>query len=201
MFFVTSLRDSQNRELGHWQARDTYCISLRNVGPFRPHPNDSDVNPLTSGEFGGTMITLVSASESVDCGNTGALRHRPALPTLYVRKPECRSSLGEKPTAEEAGRMLLGALRDPEPVAPSGLRYLNLWSISAARSLDEALDEVTGWCRAGSDRDMQALPACCSAGKATSEIRRTLWMVDWSNIPSASSRFRLRFILERASNL
>lgn len=171
------------------------------MGPFRPHPDDSDFYPLTSGEFGGTMITLVSASESVDCGNTGALLHHPALPTLYVRRPECRSSRGEKPTAEEAGRMLLGALRDPEPVAPSGLGYLNLWSIPAARSLDEALEEVTGWCRTGSDRDMQALRACCSAGKPTSETRPTLWMVDCSNIPSASSRFRLLFILDRASNL
>lgn len=147
------------------------------------------------------MITLVSASESVDCGNTGALLHHPALPALHVRNPECRSSLGEKPTAEEAGRMLLGALRDPEPVAPSGLRHLNLCSISAARSLDEALDEVTGWCRAGSDRDMQTLPACCSVGKPTSETRWTLWMVDCSNIPSVSSRFRLLFIFDRASNL
>lgn len=75
------------------------------------------------GEFGGTRFTLVSASESLDCGKTGALLHHPALLALCVRDPEGRSSLlGVKPAAEEVARMVLGALRDPEPVAPSGLR-------------------------------------------------------------------------------
>lgn len=127
---------------------------MRNLGPLRPHPDDSDFFSLTSGEFGGTRFTLVSASESEDCRNTGALRHHPALPTLHVRKPEGRSSLEEKPAAMEAARMLLGALSEPEPVAPSGLRSLNLCSTPAALSLDEAREEVTGWGSAGSDRDM-----------------------------------------------
>lgn len=72
---------------------------------------------------------------------------------LCVREQEARPALGEKQAADEAARMLLGALRDPEPVAPSGLSSLNLGS-SPTLSLDEALEEVTGWLRTGSDRDM-----------------------------------------------
>lgn len=108
---------------------------------------------LTSGEFGGTRFTLTSASESVDEGKAGALRHRAALLILYVREQEGRPSLGEKRAADEVARIVLGALRDPDPVAPSGLSSRNLGS-TPTLSLDEALEEVTGWVKTGSDRDM-----------------------------------------------
>lgn len=72
---------------------------------------------------------------------------------LCVREPEVKPGLGEKKAAEEVARMVLGTLRDPDPVAPSGLRSRNLCNTSAL-SLDEALEEVTGWVKTGSDRDM-----------------------------------------------
>lgn len=97
------------------------------------------------------MFTLVSASESLDCGKTGALLHHRAL--LYAREPEGSSSLVLKAAADEVAWMVLGTLKDPEPVAPSGLRSRILWS-TPALSLDEALEEVTGWGRIGSDRDI-----------------------------------------------
>lgn len=106
---------------------------------------------LTSGEFGGTRFTLTSASESLDEGKTGALLQRAALLMLYVRGGS--PGLGEVQAAEEVARMVLGALRDPDPVAPSGLRSLYPCP-TPALSLDEALEEVTGWVRTGSDRDM-----------------------------------------------
>lgn len=72
---------------------------------------------------------------------------------LYIREQGGRPGLGEIQAAEEVARMVLGALRDPDPVAPSGLRSLYLCPTSAL-SLDEALEEVTGWVKTGSDRDM-----------------------------------------------
>lgn len=108
---------------------------------------------LASGEFGGTRFTLTSASESLDEGKTGALLQRAALLMLYVRGQEGRPGLGEIQAAEEVARMVLGALRDPDPVAPSGRRSLNRCP-TPALSLDEALEEVTGWVKTGSDRDM-----------------------------------------------
>lgn len=86
-------------------------------------------------------MILVSVSEQLDWVSTGALMLQGA------------SSLGVN--ADEAARMLLGALRDPDPVAPSGLssRTLTL-SLTPSLSRDDALEEVTGCGRTGSDTDM-----------------------------------------------
>lgn len=150
--------------------------------------------PLTVGEFGGTRCTLVSASDPLDCGTTGALLRHPALPVPRVREPDGGSSLGVKPAAEEAARMVLGALVDPEPVAPSGITCRVLRS-AAGLSLEEALEDVTGCATTGSDVDRN--------GNATSDApwRRARRSVDCSSISSASPRGRRFFLSDKISNL
>lgn len=94
--------------------------------------------------------------------------------------------------------MVLGALWDPEPVAPSGLRSRILWS-RPILSLEEALEEVTGWGSTGSDSDKYALRPSWRKGNATSDSL-TLWG-DRKSISSMRSGHRLIFFFDRISNL
>lgn len=158
-----------------------------------------DSGPLTVGEFGGTRCTLVSASESLDCGRTGALLRHPTVLALCGRAPGGRWSLGVKSASEEVARMVLSALVVPDPVAPSGIRSRIPWSTPALPP-DEALEEVTGCGRIGSDRDMYAL---LSERRPASDALVALCEVDCKSISSAShSRCRrFCFFSDRTRNL
>ena len=110
----------------------------------------------TAGELGGAWSDLVSTSESLNCHKRRALLHQSTLFLLIVFTFLC--TLEGQPDAAEFAIMVLGAVRDPDPVpvAPSGLKNRRPCS-PGTFSLDEVLDEVTGPGRVGSDMEVDIL--------------------------------------------